>query len=243
MADTVSGSPTNGALPISLSIVVPCYNEEEGLEPTVRGLMESLAGVIADYEIIVINDKSSDRTAEIADRLAREIPKVRVHHNEVNIGLGFNYRKGFQLATKEYVILVPGDNELQPDSVKYICGFAGRADIIVSYPENFRIRPLVRRIASTGFTGIVNGISGNNLRYYNGTVLQRRDNLLKVASVTNGFAFQAEILLQQLRAGATYHEVPFQLNFSSKRMTAFRLKNVVSVVSTLVRLGVRHRLR
>jgi dolichol-phosphate mannosyltransferase len=229
-------------LPLSLSIIVPCYNEELGLEPCVRGLVESLNGAIEDYEIIIVNDCSKDRTAEIADQMAALFPQVRAIHNPVNKGLGFNYQLGFKVAKKEYVILVPGDNELHPDSVKYICQFAGKADIITCYPENFHIRPRFRRIASKGFTTIINWISGYNLRYYNGNVLQKREHLLKVTPVTNSFAFQAEILVQLLRMGLSYHEVPFQLNFASSRMSAFRFKNVVNVNYTILRLIFAYRL-
>ncbi|MBK8204435.1 MAG: glycosyltransferase family 2 protein [Bdellovibrionales bacterium] len=171
--------------------------------------------------MIIINDCSTDRTGEIGDRLAAEFNHVRIVHNPTNKGLGFNYQLGCQLARKDYVILVPGDNELHPDSVRYICQFAEEKDIIISYPENFHIRPLIRQIASRGFTHLINWISGYKLSYYNGTVLQKRQNILKIPKVTNSFAFQAEILIQMLRLGYSFKEVPFQLNFSSQRMTAF----------------------
>ncbi len=230
------------SLPISLSIIVPCLNEEKSLEATVNGLTASLAGSIADYEILIIDDFSTDRTGEIAARLAAADPRVKALKNEKNMGLGFNYMKGCRLASKEYVILVPGDNELHPDSVKYICQFAGKADMILSYPENFAIRPFLRRTVSRVFTGIINWISGYKIRYYNGTVLQKKVNVAKIDQVSNGLAYQAEILIQLLRSGLTFHEVPFQLNYSSKRLTVFRLKNVLSVVRALLRLAVTYRL-
>lgn len=229
-------------MPVSLSIIVPCYNEEAGLEPCIRGLVESLASSIPDYEIIIVNDCSKDETGEIATRLSVEFPQVRVMHNLTNQGLGYNYQLGFRVATKEYVILVPGDNELHPDSVKYICQFAGEAEIITCYPENFHIRPPFRRLASKVFTMVINGISGYRLRYYNGNVLQKREHLLKVKPVTNSFAFQAEILVQLLRMGLSHREVSFQLNFASQRMSAFRFKNVVSVFYTVFRLAYTYRI-
>ena len=222
--------------------MVPAYNEEAGLEATIVGQVKGMKELTEDYEILIINDKSEDRTAEIADRLAREHNRVRVVHNEINRGLGYNYQLGYQLATKEYVILIPGDNEVLPESVNGICREIGSAEIIITYMENAHIRPPVRRLASWGFTCLVNWISGYRLRYYNGTNIQKKANLMRTTPVTASFAFQAEILLQLLKMGLSYREVPFQLNFSSKRIAAFNPKNVLNVNLTLLRLIWKYRI-
>lgn len=228
---------------MSVSIVVPCYNEEANIEACITEVSECLRGIVDDYEFIIVNDCSRDRTGEIADRLAKQFPTVRVHHNDINRGLGYNYRKGVELAVKEYVMFIPGDNELKPASVGIIVKQAGKADLIVPYPENAKIRPWLRQALSWGFTTIVNWISGRKLRYYNGAALLRRKYLQEVSFDTNGFAFQAEILVQLLNAGYSSYEIPFQLNYSSTRLTVFRYKNVASVIHTLLRMTFTHRLR
>lgn len=228
--------------PLSVSIVVPAYNEEENLEATIRENTEVLKGVCEDYEFIIINDCSKDRTKEIADELAKKYPTVRVHHNEVNRGLGYNYRKGVDLAVKEYVTFVPGDNELKPSSVAEILRHVGKADLIIPYPSNSQIRPPTRQFLSRNFTRILNWITGHQIGYYNGAMLVKKHVLDNVNFDTNGFAFQAEILCQLLDRGYSYYQCPFELNYSSTRLTAFRISNVVSVVGTLGRMTVAYKL-
>ncbi len=228
---------------ISLSIIVPCYNEEVGIRDTLLGIVKVLDGFISDYEVLVVEDKSTDNTLAIANEIAAQFPdKIKVHSNEVNQGLGYNFRIGFKLATKNYVILVPGDNELNSNSIVEICKHASKADLVVSYPGNFVIRPFFRKLTSTVFTKLMNFISGYNLRYYNGTVLYKRTMMTQIKSTTKGFAFQAEILIQLLKNGATVYEMPFQLNVCTRKSSAFRLKNIISVFYTVLRLITTYRI-
>jgi glycosyltransferase involved in cell wall biosynthesis len=227
---------------ISLSIIVPSYNEEKNLEATIVEVSKAIEHRIGDYEFIIVNDCSQDKTGEIADRLAATNPRVRAYHNEVNRGLGWNYRRGVELAKNEYVIMVPGDNEINPESIGQLLEYAGMADMIIPYPENIFYRPWIRQVVSVTFTCILNWISGYKLGYYNGSLLARRINLLESRSTTNGFAFQAETVVQLVRRGNSYKQVPFKLNYSSGRMTAFRLKNVIAVVATVIRMAAYYKL-
>src|SRR5438132_621669 len=72
----------------SISVIVTALNEEGNLEPTVDSVVRAVSPRFADYEVIVIDDGSTDRTFEIAESLAAENPKIRVHHNPRNLGLG-----------------------------------------------------------------------------------------------------------------------------------------------------------
>jgi hypothetical protein len=132
--------------------------------------------------------------------------------------------------------MVPGDNELDPKSVAYVVGFGGIADMILPYPENLFVRPYFRQVVSVTFTAVLNWISGYKIGYYNGSMLARREIVKRAKSTTNGFAFQAETIVQLLKMGNSFHQVPFKLNYSSGRMTAFRLKNVITVVATVLRM-------
>jgi hypothetical protein len=136
---------------------------------------------------------------------------------------------------------VPGDNEIDPESIGQLLEFAGTADMIIPYPENLFYRPWIRQVVSVTFTCILNWISGFKLGYYNGSLLARREQLVKSKSTTNGFAFQAEVLVQLLHMGSTYQQVPFKLNYSSGRMTAFRLKNIIAVVGTVIRMTLHYK--
>lgn len=221
----------------SLTVIVPAYNESANIDSTVRTIRAAVGDRFVDHEILIFNDCSRDDTGARADALARQYPTVKVIHNETNRGLGYNYRRGVELARMDYVTMIPGDNEIESDSVERIFAQVGRADVVIPYTANPQIRPLSRRLISRAFTTFVNLVFGRRLRYYNGCCVHRRTLLQSVPIDTEGFAYSAAILVRLLRKGATYVETPMYIKAREHGATkAFRVKNVVSVVSTLVNL-------
>lgn len=220
----------------SLSLVVPCFNEEESILDTVKEIDQALAGLIDDYEFLIFNDCSSDRTKEIVDSLAAVHPKVRPIHNPVNKGLGYNFKTGVQIASKEYIVMFPGDNELTLQSIREICQHIGTVDMVISYIQNYKVRPLHRQFLSKCFTLFANFIMGQSIQYYNGPVLHKVSNLRSINLVTNGFAYQFEIISQLLWRKSSYIEVPMVLRpryYGNSR--ALRIKNIITVIRTLIR--------
>lgn len=94
----------------SISVFIPALNEDRNLEPTVARLIEALAVTVEDYEIIIIDDGSSDATGAIADRLAAENSVIRVLHNPRNMGLGYCFVQAYREARKNFFVYIPGDN-------------------------------------------------------------------------------------------------------------------------------------
>src|SRR4030043_242488 len=86
----------------SITIMVPAYNEEKNLEKAVAKYNRVARQFFKDYEILIFDDGSADKTGVIADRIASKNQRVRVTHNKKNVGLGYNYRTGFRLAKKNY---------------------------------------------------------------------------------------------------------------------------------------------
>src|SRR5262249_12365785 len=105
-------TPTTGLAPLTtrgLSIVLPAYNEETVIAATVRRCAEMLSALAPDYEIIVVDDGSRDRTGEIADELAAANPRVRVVHNRPNRGYGGALIAGFQAVSKPLTFFMDAD--------------------------------------------------------------------------------------------------------------------------------------
>src|SRR6266516_2752091 len=93
----------------SISVFIPALNEEKNLKPTVARLIEALTVTVEDYEIIIINDGSSDGTGAVADGLAAENPAIRALHNSRNMGLGYCFSEGHREAGKNFFVYIPGD--------------------------------------------------------------------------------------------------------------------------------------
>jgi glycosyltransferase involved in cell wall biosynthesis len=87
----------------SVSLVCYGYNEEESIADFFAKAAATLDAVTADYEIVFIDDGSTDRTGEIAHACARENPRIRIYRNDRNRNIGYSFKRGVSLAEKEYL--------------------------------------------------------------------------------------------------------------------------------------------
>ena len=221
----------------SVSFVIPALNEEVVIEGVVREIWKTVDAHLGNYELILIDDGSADRTGDIMERLSCELSKVRVLHNNPNRGLGASYQRGVAEARLDYVMMMCGDGGLPASSLPPIIAKIGTADIVIPYIVNLRqIKTPMRFIVSRCYTGLLNYISGNRLLYYNGLPVHRRDLLKKITIASGGFGFQGEILIKLIKSGASFVEVGVSGAEATNKSSIFRVKNVVSVFSTLLKL-------
>lgn len=200
-------------------------------------VLGAVDGRFSDYEILVFDDASSDSTGVVADELAARNKNIKVIHNRTTTGLGCNYKKGIELAQKDYIILIPGDNEVLGSSVAEMFDLINKADIIIPYIENYSVRPLSRQIASKCFTLLMNFLFRLDLNYYNGTVIHKRKIIQSEPVSTNGFAYQAEILTRLIKSGCSFVETGMKIRGRAYGISkAFSLCNILSVLRTIVRL-------
>lgn len=224
---------------VKISFVVPCFNEEKNVATTLETIREAVESLNLDYEVVVIDDGSSDQTGSAVESYIAKNPRMRVflHRNEVNSGLGYSYLRGVSLARGEYYMAVHGDHSEPLEALRAILVNLGKADLVIPYVKNPGTRSLSRRLVSRTFVRIVNCITGNNIRYYNGPVLHKRANILKCENPGSGFGFQAELVSQLLMKGCSFVEVGYPANIKGSDTTsAFRMANLVSVAGSLFRL-------
>lgn len=192
----------------SITVVIPAYNEAGNLADTVQEITPSLKKYFQDYEILIFDDCSKDDTGKLADEAARKDPKIKVIHNPHNMGLGYNYKAGVKMSSKDYVIMVPGDNDILEKTFGPLFQAAGSKDMVLAYTDNMRIRPWGRIVASKAFTGLMNLLFGLRLKYFNGVVVHKTALLRTITIETDSFAYQAEAIIKLIRKGASYAEVP-----------------------------------
>ncbi len=135
---------------VSLSVFFPCFNEQENVSRVVRRAIEVLCGLVADWEVIVVNDGSSDRTGELADALAAEDERVRAVHHERNSGYGAALRSGFAAATKQYVFYTDGDGQFDIAELDLLLSRREEATIISGYRRRRRDSAIRRLNAGAG---------------------------------------------------------------------------------------------
>lgn len=221
----------------TLSVIIPALNEEGNLAAAVRTILDAIGDRFEAYELLIFDDGSTDRTGAIADEFAAHNPHVQAVHNPRNMGFGYNYTRGVELARMEYVAMFPGDNEIPGDAIQTILGAVGSADIVVPYVATPAVRTWSRRLISAAFVWLVNRLFGLRLRYFNGPCVHRRRLLMSVPMRTHGFAYMAAILIRLIRSGHSYVEVPMRLQIRQYGQSkAFKPKNIVSVLTTIASL-------
>jgi glycosyltransferase involved in cell wall biosynthesis len=185
----------------SISAFFPCHNEEGNVERLTRQTIEVLDTISDDYEVIIVNDGSRDRTAEIANRLAAEIPKVRVIHHEVNRGYGGALQSGFRGATREWVFYTDGDGQFDIRELPDLLELTSTHDIVSCYRID-RQDSWIRKLNAWGWGKVVRLTLGLNLRDIDCAFkLYRREIFDRIEMRSNGALIDAEILCRAQRAG------------------------------------------
>lgn len=223
---------------LDLTILISCLNEEENVQNTMRSVISALEGRQEKYEILVMDDGSTDRTYQRACEFRDAHPErsIRVHKNAKNLGLGGAFNEGARLGLGKYYRLCCGDNSEPIETLKTIFSHLGEADIVAPY-HVIHGRSAGRKVISSTYTTLVNALSGHRLKYYNGCPILLRESVLKWPSRTNGFGFQADILTQMLDAGATYVEFPvFSTERKEGKSKALTFGNLESTGSVLWRI-------
>lgn len=196
----------------AVSFVVPCHNEETTIGPLVTAITNYYRDYI--HEIVIVNDNSKDRTAEVAGEIARQHRRVRVINRKPPNGVGRALREGYAAATGAYIFtmdsdfvqIVPEMRDLFDAVAEGYDGAIGsrftQESIMVNYPftkivSNRLFHFLARRSLSLGFHDI-----SNNLKLYKAEILKN----LEITE--HHFAANAEIGLKSIAAGYRIKEVP-----------------------------------
>lgn len=197
---------------ITLSIFFPAYYDEKNIEKVVHKTVEVAEELtsqrrIKDYEITIIEDGSPDKTALVADELARLYPKVKVIHHEKNMGYGATLYEGFKIAKFDYVFYTDGDNQFDIEELKKFVALLPYSDIVVGYRKKKQYSGYRK------FTSLVYNFA---LRFVFGIdyididcafKLFKRDLFDKITIRTKDAFIDAEIMIKAKRLGYTSTEL------------------------------------
>lgn len=221
-----------------ISIIIPAYNEEENIKSAIEAVLCAVVRELKNYEIIVVDDGSTDKTGILMDKLAQKNKRIKVIHHPKNLGLGRSFRDGILQASYSYLTGFPGDNDMSWKALKELIKQREKADLITSYMANPQKRNYLRRIISRLFISLMNFLFGYRLKYYNGYFISRTELLKKIPLKSEGFMFFTEIKVRLLRQGTSFKEIPFKhtgrlsdcskaLSFKSIRQTFYDLATVL----------------
>ena len=186
---------------ISISVFFPCYNEQDNLARVVQQALSILERLKSDFEIIIVDDGSSDRTGQIADGLAGQNDRVKVVHHGTNLGYGAALQSGFKAATKELVFYTDGDGQFDINEMPPLLGLMEQYDIVSCFRLN-RQDNLMRKINGWCWTKLVCLLFGMKIRDIDCAFkLYKREIFDNIKVVSTGALIDAEILARAVRKG------------------------------------------
>ena len=139
---------------MSISVFFPCYNESANVERVTRRAVEVLEKLGIEYEIIIVDDGSSDETGRLAKQIAAENKNVKVVCHEKNRGYGAALQSGFKAATKEFVFYTDGDGQFNIKELPGILPLIEQCDIVSCFRIN-RQDNIIRKINAKCWTTLV----------------------------------------------------------------------------------------
>jgi glycosyltransferase involved in cell wall biosynthesis len=197
--------------PFSVSAVLPAYNEEALIEQTLRHVADVLRRLVRDFEIVVTNDGSRDRTADILAHLRETEPglHVRVVTHHTNQGYGAALASGFDAASADLVLMLDADGQFDvADVVHLLAAMDDHTDMVIGFRAK-RADPPVRLLNAWGWKQLVNGLFGYTARDVDCAFkLFRREVWRSMTVESRGATFSAEFLIKARRMGFRIKEVP-----------------------------------
>lgn len=160
----------------ALTVAILAYNEEANISAVLDEMVGELSSLKDPWEILIVDDGSTDRTGQIADDTAARDARVRVVHHGKNRGLGGGYRTGFDNARGTFLIFYPADGQFAPDIIGKFLSQMGELDMLLGYLPNMK-RPPLARAASLAEQLLYRFLVGKMPRFQG--VLMFRTQLLK----------------------------------------------------------------
>jgi glycosyltransferase involved in cell wall biosynthesis len=194
----------------SVSLVIPMYNEELNIEHAVAAARESLEKYARDYELIIVDDASTDASPHIVGRLAAENPRIRVLTHERNRKLGGTLRTGFAAASKDLVLYMDADIPFDPD----VLGRATRAmdltgaDMIAAYRHDRTMEGFKRGVYTLVYNWLIGILFGWPHRDINFSFkLMKRRVLESIELRSEGSLIDAELVVKAKNRGFTIQQI------------------------------------
>ena len=218
-----------------VSVIIPTYNEEKHIGFSIRETVEVFNNFGCSYEIIIVDDGSSDNTYQNALKIAKEYNNIIVKKNRSNYGKGRALKKGFRYASGRYIVFLDADMDLHPAQLQTFFDIMKLDDVDVvigskRHPNSKLNYPLGRKIISSGYFFLINLLFNLPIRdTQTGLKLFKYEVLKKIFPkiLIKNFAFDLEILANVHRLGYQIAEAPVVLT-SQRKYGRIGLKAIYS---------------
>ena len=224
-----------------LSRILPAFNGAESLAGALERGIAALNGFGIDFEVIVIDDGSSDRTAEIADEIAAGDSRVRVLRNERNLNYGITLWRGIEAAQGEWLFHDGADLPLAPEDLAPFIALFDEADLIVAKRVNRDAHSAWRKLTSVTNNLLLRILFSPECGDLNFTQFYRRSVVMRNPPISTSPAFVTpELILRLQHGGYRVREVEVEFRHRQAGSAHFgRPKDILWTLSDMFRLRLR----
>jgi dolichol-phosphate mannosyltransferase len=208
-----------------ITVVIPCYNEEAIITANIKKIVAYLNDKTFgyDWEILLINDGSKDRTGEIADELSNQIENLRVIHHPVNLNLGNALQTGFKNAKGEIIVVMDIDLSYSIDHIGQMVDkmIETSCDIVVASPymKGGKVTqvPFSRKLMSKWVNKFMHFAAQDNYYTFTGMVRAYRTSFIRTVNLkTKDYEINPEIMYKSMILRATIIEIPAHLDWTEQ---------------------------
>ena len=223
--------------PKSISFVLPAYNEEDNIEKAVRAVVQAAETIdIEDYEVVVVDDGSADRTAEILERLRVENPHIRPIHHPKNLGYADALRTGFTSAKLPLVFYTDSDLQFDVKEVKNLLPAIEDYDIVCGF-RIYRYDPLTRLFLAWGYNLVARTVFRLRVRDIDCAFKLFRREIFDVIQIrSKKFFVDTEILAKARHHGFRMTEIGVRHYPRAGGRSTVRASHVVSTLRELIKM-------
>jgi glycosyltransferase involved in cell wall biosynthesis len=229
-----------GRARVSLTVLMPGLDEEANVERAVTRCVAGLAAVADEFEVLVIDDGSTDRTGEVARSIAARDGRVRVLRNEVNVNYGVSLLRGFAAARCEWVGHVGMDLPLAPEDFALFTRHFAASDVVVASRLDRSAHSPWRKLTSWTHRALLWALFAPRTRDLNFTQFYRRAWVAGLRPLATSPAFVTpELILRAEHAGLRLCEVPVAFRRREAGRAHFgRLPDILWTLADMLRLRV-----
>lgn len=193
---------------MNISVVIPCYNESENIVDAVRMITQGIDASVSAYEIIIVDDGSTDGSRTLITKLLEENGRIRAVYHQENRGKGAALRSGFGESRMEWILMMDADLQIDISELKKFLPYCLEEGDLIAGVRTNRAEGIFRMVVSRVYNAVVSAVVGTHMRDVGCPFKLVRTSFLRTLPlISEGFAIDAELFLRLRQSGRQFKEL------------------------------------